>query len=285
MPPNDPFRQFHAAPGPKVPDAKPDPQRVVDGAPATASGLDADMADVVARFEELYAELTLPASTAATPPASTQADDPSFDLPDDFLNPGGAAGAPAAAKPKQEPYLDRLAARRPQPFEAKRAEPEKAPSIDEAMAILRSAETRTPPANERTINANIDAHAPSQVSPVRAAFMPLPRDTANRSTPLRYAEDERLQSPSTPLRHGRTEPVDRAVAPEKAPVAANESWSSRASSVWPKVGGAAVFALIVGAGVGFFFGKQPQMAPASAKIQTTAQGGAQLKIDQQLRQR
>jgi hypothetical protein len=225
------------------------------------------MADVVARFEELYAELTLPPPTAAAPSAPTHADDPLFDLPHDFLKAGGAASAPASAKQKQEPYLDRPTAPRSQPLETQRAEPEKTPSIDEAMAILRAAEPRNSPGNDRTIRAKIDEAAPSQVSPARAAFKPLPGERAGPSTPLRYAQDERL------------------AAPEKAPVAANESWSSRASSVWPKVAGAAVFALIVGSGVGFFFGKQPQMPPASAKIQTTAQGGAQLKIDQQLSQR
>ena len=286
MPPNDPFRPLHAAPaapGTKVPDAKPDPQPVVGGAPAAAAGPDADMADVVARFEELYAELTLPPPTAAAPSAPIHADDPLFDLPDDFLKPGGAASAPSAAKPKQEPYLDRLTTRRPQPLETKRAEPENTPLIDEAMAILRAAEPRNAPANDRPIRAKIDEDAPSRVSPARAAIRPLPRETAGASSPLRYAQDERLQSLS-PL-HGRNEPLDRDAAPEKARVAANESWSARASSVWPKVAGAAVFALIVGAGVGFFFGQQPQLPPASAKIQTTAQGGAQLKIDQQLSQR
>jgi hypothetical protein len=127
--------------------------------------------------------------------------------------------------------------------------------LGDAIAVLRAAEARGKAANERTARKPLD----EDDEPVAA--QPQARQRAQPRQPRADA------------------------TPEPAPVAANESWSSRSQSVWPKVLGASALALVIGAGLGYVYGTTPELGASRAKIQLTAQGETQLKVERDLKGR
>ena len=215
---------------------------------AASQELDAETLEVVETFEALYAELS---SSEAAPAASARADldsddDLLIDLPPEFASPALSSIAVAS---RGAPSAGQLVHETPRPARAQAAAAQVDPAldIDDAFAMLHAAESKG------RENAQRDAIDREEAESAATALMPAHRSGRRRETQSAY-------EPS-------------AAAPE---------WAGKARSMWRKVTGAAVIALMVGAGVGYVVGRTPDPVASQAKIPLTPQGGAQLQFDYEL---
>lgn len=253
---NDSFRDFDSALGVAARPAHEAPD-IAHAAPDIA-----DAESVMAlKFEALYPK---PTSPAAAPSGDlADGDGLSFELPPDLSSPPPVMKVRTASRPTVgEPAPERAAVAPAQARAAapgnKRA-PEQELSLDDALAVLHAAEARGKAANARSAREMVDE------------------------------EDDESAADPAPIREQGLKPLSlrteapAAPAESRARVAANESWSARSQSLWPKVLGAAVLALVIGTGLGYVYGTSPGAGASKGKIQVTPEGGTQLRYERELK--
>jgi hypothetical protein len=215
--------------------------------------LDAEMQEVVQRFEQAYAGFP-PDAEEAPPQRPAAAAEPFPEFADVFQDaPPLRATAPDSARvvamPRREP--EAAAPSAPPPRARERAEmDDSAIDLDEAMAILRAPELRSAPAPQT----GIDAEAAKVLASNDAAPRTAPRSTSRR-----------IES--------------------EAPTTASSNWARRSHAVRTIAVGAALVALAVGAAGGYLLGRGPLAKSPSAQIDATKQGGTQLRLERNLPQR
>lgn len=222
---------------------------------------DAEMREVVLKFEELYAELA-PQAEEEKP---ARADDPFLDFPGE----PPPAQAPAVERPlkaRETPRVDPVLARKPVVEAAgaaskKSVGPGERLDIEEAISVLRAAEASGKAAAERAAREARDEADPE-------APQPQPQPLANSAAPV----------PATraPARAPARRVAKTAVAQADSPAQSGTFWSLLLI--------AASLALIIGTGVGYLMGRGDD-AIAVAKIQSSPEGGARLRPDYELRKR
>lgn len=231
-------------------------------APGPDAALDPEVLERVQRFERCFAEL---APTEEEEPAAPvrHADDLFPEFPDDIFEdrPQPRAAATESARVVPMPRRDHdpaAASASPAaawPREAARDATTGDVELDEAMAILRSAEKRRRPVPEPGVD---------------------PEDKADTSA----LDVERLQvrepAPRQRPPESRTLPLETRVP--------SGSWTSRSHVVRTVAVAAAVVALAVGVAAGYVLGRTPS-GSASGHIETSAGGGTHLKLERNLPQR
>ena len=231
---------------------------VIEGEPATA--LDAEMLDLVQRFEKGYAELE-PAAEEHQHRAA--AGDELFpDFPDVFAD-APPARPPVAESARVVPISRREfeapAAAAAAPSPASSREPAAEVDLDEAMAILRASELRAPGSSQPDADDREEAASPKPAS--RG-----PAEVGSRRR--RKAVEAR-------------EPQAAARAPER--VVPEIDWSTRSKGTRTVAAIASVAALAVGIAGGYLLARAPGKAP-SAVIESSKEGGTQLKLERNLPQ-
>ncbi|HEX2829431.1 MAG TPA: hypothetical protein VHP37_24000 [Burkholderiales bacterium] len=224
-------------------------ERPGDRRPADPA-LDPDMQDLVQRFELGYAELAPSVEEAARQaPAS---DAPFPEIPDIFGEPSaarpGAESARVFPMPRRE--IEAVAATPAWPRETPGGDRGGDVDLDEAMAILRASEQRA-------------------AAPPRTEV-----DEEPKSAPRAWRSDD------VPVQHADVHASQ--VTPREAHAASATSWASRSHGMRTFALVAAVAALVVGAAAGYFLGRSASLTTPSAVIESSAQGGTQLKLDRQL---
>lgn len=222
--------------------------------------LDAEMREVVLKFEEIYAELAPQAEEGDKKPE--RSDDIFAVFPDAF---------PSEQKTRADRALTPQAVSRVEPTLARKqtvdasvtgpkktAELNDSLDIDEAMSILRAAEASGKAAAERAGGNAKDEDAAEDAASFVDMALPAKPKSAN----------EHHLTPRT----------------AQTTVTADADWSTRSRSVWSTGLIAASIALVVGTGVGYLMGRGNESASIE-KIQSSPEGGARLRPDYNLRKR
>jgi hypothetical protein len=224
---------------------------------AARGELDAEMLDVVDKFEAAYSELVPPTPAPAAEDARTDAGNLDIDLLDEELRKAFGDDEPPEQPPSRSTVHRTFDSGPPVAVRgvAPREEADQNLSFEDAMATLRASEAR---GKATTVQRADDAGS-------------LPRVERQQHAPA-YEARQALGS----------DPAD--VSPAES-LAANESWTTRSRKVWPKVAAAAGLALVIGSGVGYIAGKKPGGGAPAATIPTTPEGGARLRFDYDLQRR
>jgi hypothetical protein len=245
----------HAPPGVTAAEHPPTPD---------ARALDPEWLELVQRFEQSYAELAPIAEEPQRAAARSDELFPEFPEFPEFRDvfaeaapprPAPAESARVLPMPRREPE-----AHKPEAQTAFSAAPAHAPKttleggdidLDEAMAILRAAENRHRLASGPGVNDNEESVAPGPLAG-RAATRPVGESS------LRSAVG--------------------AAAPAR-------DWTTRSHTARTIATAAAAAALGVGVAAGYFLGRSPASAPPKAVIQSSQNGGTQLKLERDLLKR
>ena len=242
-------------PSDRIPEFSPNGERRYGREPVAADPdrprrhLDDETREVVDTFEALYAA-ELSSSPPAQPPQQDIAgdDDLLIDLPHEFARtvPGRDAARSGPERSGRDGAL-RDAGRARAPQRASESPP--ALDIDDAYAVLQAAETKARANAARDAVDRDEDDAPVQAS------LPVPAVRRERS---------RSTGPA------RSAPPD---------------WTARARAMWPRLAGAALIALVVGAGLGYLVGRSPATPAPQATIPVTPEGTAKLQFDYDLQAR
>lgn len=223
---------------------------------------DAELREVVLKFEELYAELA--------PPVEKENPARSGDIFKDFPSEWSSAheSAPGLAPMKREGLPVDPVLSRKSPADAIESGPKKSSTpvenldIVEAMSMLRAAEAsgKAAAADRAAREAQVDADLAKPLPSVMAV-------PAVQGTRVALAT-----------------PVPRVVEP----AAAQEDQPTRSGTSWSVVLVASSLTLLVGAGVGYLVSRDhdPMLVSTPvSKIETSAEGGAILRPDYELSRR
>jgi hypothetical protein len=221
---------------------------------AAMPGLDAEMLDLVQRFERGFAEL---APQAEEPASRTSASDDLFpEFPDVFGEAAPSRAATESARvvpmPRREPEPAATAAP-PPPWQRDTLGDVAADvDLDEAMAILRASEQRSGKARTLAEDDAADIPAARAAEPVESRRARVEAPQAGRA-------------PREPERGGA------------ATARASKSRVVRRSALT-----AGIAALAVGIAAGYFIGRTPSAKAPSAHIETSVGGGTQLRLERAL---
>jgi hypothetical protein len=216
--------------------------------------LDADMLDLVTRFEQNFAELAPPRDE---PQNGMLSDDLFPEFPEQPFDNAPVRSRPRALElarfePQASGEASRMAAN------ARQTQLDDQVDIEEAFSILKEAETQGATKAKQTAD---DARAASEV---RAA-------AAERALPPTDVEPQARQD----YRHSRAQPT---------PEVARTDWASRSHKPRSIALVAGVVVLAVGLTIGYVAGRAP-VGKSHAVIQTTEKGGMVLRLDSNLRTR
>lgn len=221
---------------------------------------DAEMREVVRKFEEMYAGLAPEEEGAAEKAARSNDIFPYF--PDELSwgqKPAPDRAPTPHAVSRVEPRLARkLTADASLTGSKTSAELKDSLDIDEAISILRAAEASGKAAAERAAREAQDED-----------------DAEDPASLVDMAPRAKLKSSTEPhLTPGTAQTT----------VTADADWSTRSRSVWSTGLIATSIALVVGTGVGYLMGRGNESASIE-KIQSSPEGGARLRPDYNLRKR
>lgn len=219
---------------------------VLRGSGKPAPALDSEMLDLVQRFERGYAELA-PAIEEPTPHAASDELFPEF--PDIFDEPPAAKPAAGSARVFPMPRRDPESGTPAWPRETPAADRGGDVDLDEAMAILRASE-------QRTTAARADVHEEPRSTP---------RAWRSEDVAVRHSE------PQAPARQDRASSA--------------ATWTARSHGKRSFALAAAVVALVVGVVAGYLLGHDPSSKSPTSVIESSGQGGTQLKLERNLPQR
>jgi hypothetical protein len=230
--------------------------RTAGNDPSAAPALDAEMLDLVRRFEKGYAEL---APAAEEPPRRDVPAEELFpEFPDVFEELTARSVASESARVVPMPRRESEAASQPPapvPAWQREAAADKGGDVDldEAMAILRASEQ-----SSRRAPQPQGEHTP--VTPRVSAAPPRARFAEQRENPTADAGRR-------PRAEGPSAVTDRV---------------TRSQIAWTAATAAAVASLAVGVAAGYFIGRSPSAKPPSAPIESSTQGGTQLRLERNL---
>jgi hypothetical protein len=216
--------------------------------------LDADMLDLVTRFEQNFAELAPPRDEPQNGPLS---DDLFPEFPDQPFDNAPVRNRPRALElARFEPQASREATR--MAANARQTQLDDQVDIDEAFSILKEAETQG------------------------AAKAGQAADDARAASEMRAAAAERALPPTDVEPQAR--PEHRSSRAQPTPEVARTDWASRSHKPRSIAVAAGVLVLAVGLTIGYVAGRAPA-GKSHSVIQTTEKGGMVLRLDPNLRQR